>query len=342
MTDSQRSPPDTNAALGEEGERLNQVFREALQLLFVGQAEAGLARYRLGLRRARDLLQVPAGAHVLLLEQVGRTSEAAAVRRLALEGGANLALKAGGIGAPPAEAAFEYERLIAAGTVNSRMIWEYLIVLSKLGRIGQVAAMLAPEQLLRQVRIDPPSTGGAPGGLASTIGDVLLQEESRGTYYEANQSIRSMTTIKDLQDLEHPEMTSLVAALREQSARYLADWGASGHPLARLVPAGFEISLWGLISRGEGYNTRHIHHRGWATGVYYPTALPEEGEGGTLRIGCPEELGDIARGWPDITIRPEPGLLVLMPSFYMHWTVPLGRPGLRISIAFDLAQIPVQ
>jgi hypothetical protein len=277
-----------------------------------------------------------------LLEQVGRTSEADAVRRLALEGGANLALKAGGIGAAPAEAACEYERLIAAGTVNSRMIWEYLIVLSKLGRVGEVAAILAPERLLRQVRIDLPSMSGGPGRLAATIGDVLLEEESRGTYYEASQSIRSMTTIKDLQNLEHPAMASLVAALRKESADYLADWGASGHPLAGLVPAGFEISLWGLISRGDGYNTRHIHNRGWATGVYYPTALPDEGDSGTLRIGCPEELGDAARGWPDIAIRPESGLLVLMPSFYPHWTVPLGRPGLRISIAFDLSQTPAQ
>jgi hypothetical protein len=25
-----------------------------------------------------------------------------------------------------------------------------------------------------------------------------------------------------------------------------------------------------------------------------------------------------------------------MPSFYTHWTVPLGRPGLRLSVAFDM------
>jgi hypothetical protein len=329
-------------ATNDQGDRLKEAFRDALRLLFAGQAEAGLAQYSDGLRRARNLLSVPAGLHVRLLEQAGRTSEADAVRRLALEGGADLALKAGSIGAEPAEAALEYERLIEAGTVNSRMIHEYLIVLAKLGRAGDIAAMLDPERLLRQVKIDPPSAAGAPGTVAAAIGDVLLEEESRGTYYQAKQSIRSMTTIRYLEKLEHPSMIALVGALRDESERYLADWRNSEHPLAGLVPAEFEISAWGLISRGEGYNTPHIHHRGWATGVYYSTGLPDEGEGGTLRIGWSEELGGAARGLPDVTIRPEPGLLVLMPSFYMHWTVPLGRPGLRISTAFDLSRMSAQ
>lgn len=327
-------------ATNDQGDSLKQLFRDALRLLFAGQTEAGLAQYSLGLRRAKNLLRVPAGLHVQLLEQVGKTSEAEAVRRLAVEGGADLALKAASIGAEPSEAASEYERLIAAGTVNSRMILEYLIVLAKLGRVADIAAMLDPERLLRRVKIDPPSVGAR--GLADAVGEILLEEEGRGTYYQARQSIRAMTTIRELQDLEHPAVISLVEALRQESARYLGDWRDSDHPLAKLVPAQFEMSMWGLISRGEGYNTRHIHHRGWATGVYYSTALPDEGEGGTLSVGWSEELGDSARGLPDITIRPEPGLLVLMPSFYMHWTVPLGRPGLRISTAFDLSPIPGQ
>jgi putative 2-oxoglutarate-Fe(II)-dependent oxygenase superfamily protein len=102
------------------------------------------------------------------------------------------------------------------------------------------------------------------------------------------------------------------------------------------VPRTARISAWGLISRGEGFNAPHIHHKGWATGVYYPAAPEGGGPGGALRIGPPPALGARAPGWPDATIRPEPGLLVLIPSFYTHWTVPLGRPGLRTSIAFDL------
>jgi hypothetical protein len=97
------------------------------------------------------------------------------------------------------------------------------------------------------------------------------------------------------------------------------------------------MHVWGLISRGEGYNIRHIHHRGWATGIYYPLGVPPDRPGGELRIGCPARLRETSPGWPDAEIRPEPGLLVLMPSFYTHWTVPLGRPGLRMSVAFDLS-----
>lgn len=45
-------------------------------------------------------------------------------------------------------------------------------------------------------------------------------------------------------------------------------------------------------------------------------------------------------GWPDAKIRPEADLLVIMPSWYVHWTEPLERPGLRLSVAIDA--IPVR
>ena len=171
----------------EDGNPSKGAFRDALRLLLAGNTAAGLARYDEGLRRARNPATVPAGLHVRLLEQAGRTSEADSVRRLALAGGADLALKAATIGADPAEAACEYERLIAAGTVNSQMIHEYLLVLSRLGRVADVAALLDPERLLRRVKIDPPVAGRGAGGLAAAVGELLLEEESRGTYREVHQ-----------------------------------------------------------------------------------------------------------------------------------------------------------
>jgi len=40
--------------------------------------------------------------------------------------------------------------------------------------------------------------------------------------------------------------------------------------------------------------------------------------------------------WGARTIKPRAGTLLLFPSYYTHWTVPLNRPGLRTSVAFDV------
>lgn len=297
---------------------------EALKRLLAGD-QTGLPLYREGLRAGG--LQAPVGVHALLLERSGRTAEARALRALALEAGADLSLKRRALGASAAESAPEYERLIAAGRVNSRMIWEYLLVLAELGRTGDIAALLAPGFLLREVRLQAD---------AAAVEAFLLGEEQQGAYQESYQSVRHMTKIERLQDFDAPAVQALLREVRDETARYMRDWAARDHPLAGLMPRAFRMRSWGLVSRGSGYNERHMHHRGWVTGVYYPTTVPPGEPGGELRVGCPEEVGEGAPGWPDTAIRPEAGLLVMMPSYYTHWTAPLGREGLRTSIAFDL------
>jgi hypothetical protein len=298
-----------------------------MRLLLRGDVEAGIGLYREALQ-AGGLPRAPAGMHLLFLNRAGRTVEAAELRAMALREGADLSMRAAGFGTSPAESAAEYRALIASGTANSRMVWEYLVQLSLLGEREEVAAILAPDLLLRKVTL---------GVDSEAVGKLLLEEEARGTYQESVDSVRGMTKIKRLHTLADPAVAPLVAALKGETLAYSRDWAASGHGLAHLVPDRFDMHVWGLISRGEGYNIRHIHHRGWVTGIYYPVGVPDDRPGGELRIGCPARFGESCAGWPDVEIRPGAGVLVLMPSFYTHWTVPLGRPGLRMSVAFDLS-----
>ena len=44
------------------------------------------------------------------------------------------------------------------------------------------------------------------------------------------------------------------------------------------------------------------------------------------RIGPPPDALHAA-AWPDVTIPASPGVLALMPSYFTHWTNPLGEPG---------------
>lgn len=303
-------------------------LRSALAQLLAGEIEPGLATY-LELLREGHAAAMPVGNHLELLERAGCGEAAEALRRLTLERGGILARKGSAIGGEAIDPVAEYEALFARGLVNARMVQDYAVALSRRGDASRVAALFDPERLLRIVRIDP--------ALGPPTRALLLREAGPGDYREADLSVKRMWQVDGLETRGDPA-PALLAALAAEAERYRADWAATDHPLAAQVPARNRIKYWGLISRGEGFNTPHIHHRGWATGVYYPSAIEGAGRGeaGALRIGPPPWLDGAPAGWPEVRIDPEADMLVLMPSFYTHWTVPLGGAGLRLSIAFDL------
>lgn len=299
---------------------------EAVRLMLAGDTESGLALY-ISYLDEQDLPMAPIGLHCVFLERAGRVEAARRLLQAGAERGKNVAVKAGAFASDPAKAAEEYESLFSLGLVNATMVHEYALALTGAGRSAEVGRLFDPERLLRTVILDS-------DGLAERAANLLLAEEERGAWQEAVQSVRNMTFIRHVEKMESAR--PLIAAFERESTAYIGDWAGSGHPLAPLVPRDHEIIAWGLISRGEGFNKRHVHRVGWATGVYYPLDVEAGGDGGALRVGPPESVEAGAQGWPSVTIRPKKGLLVLMPSFYTHWTEPLGRPGLRLSIAFDL------
>jgi hypothetical protein len=307
-------------------ETVEREAREALTLLLAGNAEAALPVYEACLRSG-FANALPIGLHLELLESSGKEDMAAALRDLALERGGNIARRGSGLDGRRIERRAEYEALFARGLINSRMIEDYILRFSRAGDAERVAQLTDPERLLRIVPID--------GVSGEAVRGMLLGEETDARFLAAGLSVRGMCRIDDLHLLGDPA-PALIAALDAEARRYLADWGTSDHPFAPFVPDQVRMKYWGLISRGEGFNTHHIHHRGWATGVYYPTGIEGGGDGGSLCVGRPGRAPKDAGGWPEASIRPEAGMLVLMPSFYTHWTVPLGRPGLRLSVAFDI------
>ena len=162
---------------------------------------------------------------------------------------------------------------------------------------------------------------------------AILNREESADFQPAVQSVRAMSMIKDFARATDPTVAALVDAVTQQSSAYLERWAASDHPLAAFVPRRFELSGWALISRGTGYNVPHVHNLGWATPVYYPSAVSG---GGQLQVGRPDAGAGSGGQWGARSFTPQPGHFVLMPSFYTHWTVPMDKPGVRTSVAFDL------
>lgn len=282
---------------------------------------------------------MPVGLHCSFLEQAGRAGDAARLRSLGVELGADVAVRAQSsvIATDAAAAAEEYEALFAAGAVNARMIHAYGKALAQLGRNRELAALMAPRNLLQQAMLGGSDPENIDGSLAAAVDRLLLELEDQAEDQESVQSVRGMRVLHQIERLDHPVARAIVEQLSAHIAHYLDRWRSSRHPFARFVPERFRLGIWGLIARGQGHTVPHIHDRGWATGVYYPRSVP--GPGGDLIVRLPSEAG-AGPASSEVRITPKAGLLVLMPSFYKHSAEPLEGTGLRTSVAFDVMALP--
>jgi hypothetical protein len=110
--------------------------------------------------------------------------------------------------------------------------------------------------------------------------------------------------------------------------------------MGRRNSGGYRYSgMWSVQLRSQGYHLNHFHGRGWISSACYialPDGLGTARGDGWLTFGAPATPTSHALP-PEYLVRPEPGLLVLFPSWMWHGTVPFHTPQqTRLTIAFDL------
>ncbi|NIJ66196.1 Tfp pilus assembly protein PilF [Sphingomonas leidyi] len=193
------------------------------------------------------------------------------------------------------------------------------------------------ERLVSASRLAPPD--GDAAGFNARL-DAALTARHRDQQQPLGQTLRGGTqTSDDLFALPDPMIAAVRAMIEAQVRRWLAALPADAeHPFLRRNTGRFAFSgSWSVRLRRAGFHENHIHPQGWISACYY-VALPQAvdyhrqgwlkfGESG-LRLGERERIARM--------IRPEPGLLVLFPSYFYHGTVPFEDSGHRTTIAFDI------
>lgn len=143
---------------------------------------------------------------------------------------------------------------------------------------------------------------------------------------------------------EDPAIQSVEQAMRRAVERWLgAQTPDPSHPFLAHLSGSFRFSgSWSVQLRSSGRHVNHIHSEGWLSSAFYVSLpstvlLPESAfpQAGYIGFGQPpEELGLALE--PRKLIRPEPGRLVLFPSYLWHGTVPFHGEEPRTTIAFDV------
>ncbi len=141
-------------------------------------------------------------------------------------------------------------------------------------------------------------------------------------------------------EMARPSIDALFLRLREAVARYLTRLGTGADPLRSRNSGHFALAgAWSVRLSSGGYHTDHVHQRGWISSAFYvsvpPVMKPEAAHAGWLRLGRPGITTQPALE-PDHRVKPEPGKLVLFPSYMWHGVEPFESDQHRLTVAFDV------
>jgi hypothetical protein len=180
---------------------------------------------------------------------------------------------------------------------------------------------------------------------AALAADIRAHPSLR--YEPVGLAARGGSLAQDLFSARTPAIDAFERSLRARIAAYCAGLPRDPlHPFLRMLGpsadvGAWRLSMWATLLDGGGEIATHIHEESWLSGAYY-VAVPDAvasgdaGHAGWFEHGRP--AFELAGHAPELgVIKPEPGLLLLFPSYVNHRTLPFAAAGeQRISISFDL------
>jgi tetratricopeptide (TPR) repeat protein len=158
------------------------------------------------------------------------------------------------------------------------------------------------------------------------------------TTHPLGQSLRHGTqTTASLLTSTDPAIRAFFTAIDGPIRRHIGGLGTGTDPLRRRSTGDYRLSgAWSVQLKPGGYHAPHIHPEGWLSSACYidlPDAVQGEGRQGWIGFGGAPFTPDLPHQHFE---KPEPGKLVLFPSYMWHGTLPFEGDQTRLTIAFDV------
>lgn len=156
-----------------------------------------------------------------------------------------------------------------------------------------------------------------------------------------HQSLRhGSQTTQPLKGSEEPALRAFFQAIDKPIREHMAHLGQGPDALRRRNTGDYQIDgAWSVSLRPGGFHKDHFHPQGWLSSAFYvevpDQALDTDDRQGWIRFGQPPIPVDPALPAAHY-VRPQPGRLVLFPSYMWHGTEPFTTDEKRMTIAFDV------
>lgn len=187
------------------------------------------------------------------------------------------------------------------------------------------------DRLVGRYPIEPPEGWSSLDAYLADLGEALDGIHGPLTH-PVDQSLRhGSQTPRDLADYPDPAIRALFAAIDAPIRRHIEKIGAGTQNYAI-------AGAWSVRLNNSGFHINHVHPEGWLSSAFY-VRLPAgmHGQEGWLKFGEPGPPTDPPLP-PEHLVQPEPGLLVLFPSYMWHGTVPFSSAEQRLTCAFDMVR----
>lgn len=203
-------------------------------------------------------------------------------------------------------------------------------------------------QLYDYERVVRPHTIDTPRGwpdLPAYLKDlaVSLRKLHGFQTHPFDQSLRhGSQTAQDLKQSRDPAIKAFFTAIDGPIRRHMEWLGKGEGPLLGRNTGAYDIAgIWSVMLRPNGFHIDHVHPQGWLSSACYidlPAAVDGGGKEGWIKFGEPG-VPTLPPCEPEYFVKPEPGTLVLFPSYMWHGTVPFSGDQTRLTIAFDVVPV---
>ncbi len=177
--------------------------------------------------------------------------------------------------------------------------------------------------------------------LAAYLADLKdrLNARHRLKTHPLDQSLRQGSQLSHVLQSDHPAIRAFSEAVEGPIQAHMAALGQGRGPLRSRNTGHYKFQgVWSVKLRPDGgRHVDHVHPEGWLSSACYidlPKGM-EEGRQGWIKFGQPGAPTEPKLD-AEHFVKPEPGLLVLFPSYMWHGTMPFSGEDSRLTIAFDV------
>ncbi|MGX6648300.1 2OG-Fe(II) oxygenase family protein [Maricaulaceae bacterium MS644] len=177
--------------------------------------------------------------------------------------------------------------------------------------------------------------------LEAYLGDLSGELKAANPYTASpfGQSVRNGSQRPDILQAGTPAISAFAEAADPVIQTFMAKLGEGADPVRRRNTLRWRRhGVWSVWLRPGGFHTDHVHPSGWLSSAFYvevPPCVNEAGRQGWIEFGRPG-VPVSPRLAAEHAVRPEPGLLVLFPSYMWHGTAPFSGEAARLTMAMDI------
>ena len=194
------------------------------------------------------------------------------------------------------------------------------------------------DEFVRPYKLIAPEGWASLDEYLSDLGAALRARHPFKTHPFSN-SEEHGSKISDLLEMDDPAIKAIPKALAPAVNAHLVHLGTGTDPLRSRNTGRWKIDgIWSVWLKPNGFHHDHVHPTAWLSSACY-IELPDEidagGQEGWIKFGEPGTVTSPKLA-PEHAVKPEPGMLVLFPSYMWHGTIPFGGDKSRLSIALDI------